>query len=78
MASVCYACGAPLTGDFKGQSEIYCKGCCDSHGQLRPRADIQRGIAQWFRTWQPDLDESTSLVRADLYMRAMPEWADKG
>jgi len=78
MASVCYACGAPLTGDFKGQSEVYCKGCCDGRGQLKPRTDIQRGIAQWFRSWQPNLDESTSLKRADLYMRAMPEWADKG
>ena len=78
MASVCYACGAPLTGDFKGQSEVYCKGCCDTKGQLKSRADIQRGIAQWFRSWQPNLDESTSLKRADLYMRAMPEWADKG
>lgn len=77
MAAVCYACGAPLAGDFKGSSDVYCRHCCDNRGQLRPRADIQRGIAQWFRSWQPSLDESTSLRRADLYMRAMPAWADK-
>ena len=77
MTQHCYACGAPLAGDFKGRSEVYCKGCCDSRGNLRPRADIQSGIAQWFKSWQPDLDEATALKRAGLYMRAMPAWADK-
>ena len=77
MSTVCYACGAPLNPKFDDPAKDYCKGCCDSQGSLKPRADIQRGIAEWFRSWQPNLDESTALKRADLYMRAMPAWADK-
>lgn len=77
MPTVCYACGAPLSGDFKGTSGIYCRHCCDAKGTLKPRADIQRGIASWFQTWQPNLDEATALKRAGLYMRAMPAWADQ-
>ncbi len=77
MLTVCYACGAPLNSKMDDLSRNYCNGCCDSQGVLKPRAEIQRGIASWFMTWQPNLDEHTALERADLYMRAMPEWADK-
>ncbi len=77
MASNCYACAAPLKGEFKGQSDVYCRYCLDENGQLKPREDIRRGIAQWFRSWQPNLDDATALARADLYMRAMPAWADE-
>ena len=76
MATVCYACGAPLNPQFDDLSKDYCSGCCDSQGSLKPRADIQRGIAEWFKSWQPNLDEPTALRRAGLYMRAMPAWAD--
>jgi hypothetical protein len=76
MSAHCYACAAPLSGDFKGTSEIYCRHCCDDQGVLKPRAEIERGIAQWFRSWQPNLDDATALKRADLYLRSMPAWAD--
>jgi len=77
MASNCYACAAPLSGDFKGSSDTYCKYCVDEKGKLKPRLDIQRGIAQWLQSWQPSLSDAVALTRADLYMRAMPAWADK-
>ena len=77
MAAVCHACGAPLNSARDDLSRNYCSGCCDAQGALRPRAEIQRGIAAWFQTWQPNLDERTALKRADLYMRAMPAWADR-
>jgi hypothetical protein len=46
-------------------------------GRLRPHADIQSGIAQWFQSWQPGVNEATALKRAELYMRSMPAVADK-
>ncbi len=78
MMQHCHACGAPLVeDDLKGPSKIYCRGCCDARGRLRPHADIQSGIAQWFQSWQPGVNEATALKRAELYMRSMPAWADK-
>ena len=65
------------TPGFKGKSEIHCSHCTDEDGNFTAaRADVQKAIASWFRTWQPNLDEETAMKRADLYLRAMPEWAD--
>lgn len=73
----CHACGAPLdVPGFAGTSDIYCRHCTDDEGKLFPREAVQEGIAQWFLQWQPDIDEDQALTRADLYMRAMPAWAD--
>ena len=77
MAKHCHACAAPLVGDYQGKSDVYCRQCCDDRGVLKARAEIQQGIAQWFKSWQPDLDDATALKRADLYLRSMPAWADK-
>jgi len=32
------------------------------------------GIAEWLKSWQPDLDEVRALARAAEYMQAMPAW----
>lgn len=63
--------------EFKGPAEDYCKHCTDEQGELKPREEIRTGIAQWFRIWQPGLDEDTALTRADHFMQAMPAWAER-
>ena len=62
--------------DFKGPAEDYCKYCTDEQGNLKSRDEIQMGIAEWFKTWHPDLDQVTALARAAHYMNAMPAWAE--
>ena len=77
MDKFCYSCAAPLdVPDFKGPSDIYCKYCTDDDGKLLDRATIQGGIAEWFKSWQPGIDDETAAARADLYMRSLPAWAD--
>ncbi len=75
--SSCHSCAMPLdVPDFKGPADDYCRYCTDESGNLQSREDIQKAIAQWFRTWQPDVGEQKALVRAEVYMNAMPAWAD--
>ena len=62
---------------FKGSSENYCKYCTDEEGSLKSKEEIRQGCAAWLKSWSPDLDDATALQRADHYMKAMPEWADK-
>ncbi|MCI0531289.1 MAG: hypothetical protein L0Y74_05015 [candidate division Zixibacteria bacterium] len=63
--------------DFKGPAQNYCKYCTDEAGNLRSRQEVQQGVAHWFQTWQPDLDEKTATNRAAIYLKSMPAWADK-
>ncbi|AFM26151.1 zinc ribbon domain-containing protein [Desulfomonile tiedjei] len=77
MDKFCYSCGAPLDmPDFKGISEDYCKFCIDEQGSIKPRDEIQAVVAEWLKTWQPNLNDKTALERAASYMKAMPAWAD--
>jgi hypothetical protein len=77
MDKFCYSCGAPLgVPDFKGPAENYCKYCTDEKGNLKPKEEIKKGIAQWFLGWQPNLDEKKALARAESYMKSMPAWAE--
>jgi len=77
MEKFCYSCASPLgTPEFKGPSENYCKYCTDENGDLKVRAEVQRGLAEWFKSWQPDLDDAKALARAAEYMKAMPAWAE--
>ena len=77
MSKFCHSCAAPLDSpDFKGPAEDYCKHCTDEEGNLKPKEEIQRGLADWLRTWQPDVDDEKGLARAECYMKAMPAWAD--
>ncbi|MFQ6008618.1 MAG: zinc ribbon domain-containing protein [Candidatus Zixiibacteriota bacterium] len=78
MDKYCFSCAAPLNmPDFKGPSENYCKYCTDESGNLKSREAIQKGIADWFQSWQTDIDNETALNRAESYMQAMPAWAEK-
>ena len=78
MDKFCHSCAAPLgIPDFKGPAENYCKYCTDDTGQLKSKETIQQGIAQWFKGWQPNLDEKIAIERAAFYMKSMPAWAEK-
>ena len=77
MSDFCYSCGIPLTNEFKGKVENYCKYCLDDNGNLQPRDTIKGGIAQWIKSWQPDISEIEAAKRAEYYMKAMPAWADR-
>ena len=76
MDKFCHSCAAPLTEEFKGAAEYYCKFCSDEQGNLKSRGEVRRGIAEWFKGWQPNLDDETALARADAYLNAMPAWAE--
>ena len=77
MEMFCYSCAAPVdVPEFKGPAENYCKRCTDEEGNLNSRDEIQMGVAEWFKAWQPDLDHNKALARAAHYMKAMPAWAE--
>jgi len=77
MMKFCHSCTAPLDmPDFKGPAENYCKYCTDEKGKLKPQAEVKQGIAEWFKSWQPGLEDQVALKRADLFMQAMPAWAE--
>ena len=76
MDKFCHSCAAPLSGEFKGPAENYCKYCSDEQGSLKSREEVRRGIAEWFKRWQPDVDDEKALARAGAYLNAMPAWAE--
>lgn len=78
MEKYCFSCSAQLWMEqFQGLAEDYCKYCTDEKGHLKPREEILQGCANWLKSWSPNLDDETALKRAEHYMKAMPEWADK-
>lgn len=77
MNEFCYSCGAPLwMPDFKGPVKNHCKYCVDDDGKIKPKEEIQNGIAEWLKGWQPDLNQEKAVARAEHYMKAMPAWAE--
>ena len=77
MNKMCHSCAAPLEmADFKGPADNYCKYCTDENGNLKSREEIQKGIAEWFKAWQPNLNDEKALARAAAYMKSMPAWAE--
>jgi hypothetical protein len=74
----CHSCAVSLDrSEFKGPAENYCRYCANEAGNLKPKADVQKGIAHWFKTWQPGINDEIAMRRAEIYMRSMPAWADK-
>jgi hypothetical protein len=73
----CHACGMSLgIPGFKGKSDIYCTHCTDEDGNLSvTRDEVQEAMANWFKQWQPDVDDEKAMKRADHYLMAMPQWA---
>lgn len=77
MDKFCFSCSAPLAApEFKGPADDFCKNCTDEKGNLKPREEIRNGIAWWFKSWQPGLDDDTALARAEHFMKAMPAWTE--
>jgi hypothetical protein len=72
----CFSCGMPLEAAGQGGTGEYCGYCTTSDGTLKPRQEVQNGIAGWMKMWQPEIDEAKASIRAESYMKAMPAWAD--
>ena len=78
MDKFCYSCSAPLgITQFKGPAENYCINCSDKKGTLKSKKDVQIGLAEWFKMWQPDLTSDKAMARALYYMKALPAWAQE-
>jgi len=76
MDKSCYSCGIKInTPELKGPSKSYCKHCTDKDGILKPKEEIKKAIALWLKSWQENLSDNDSLIRAEHYMLAMPAWA---
>ena len=57
-------------------NENYCKFCVDEGGNLYPREVVQKGVAEWLQMINPADTKGDFMKRADLYLQAMPEWAE--
>ena len=70
MSEFCQSCGAPLADpSMRGPSAQYCKYCTDATGELRPPAEVQKGIAEWLKSWQPGITDEQAMDRAGHYIR---------
>jgi hypothetical protein len=78
MAEYCHSCGMPLADpQVRGLAEKYCRFCTDADGKLLSREQVQQGIAEWLKGWQPGVNEIQALARAAAYMQAMPAWSQE-
>jgi hypothetical protein len=62
--------------EFNCTPEPYCESCSDREGHLTPRDLVQKGVAEWLKAWQPDLDDAQAMERANHYLKSMPAWAE--
>jgi hypothetical protein len=76
MQEFCHSCAMPLNEETRAPNTNFCKHCVDDTGNVHPREAIQAGIAQWFKSWQPDIDDAEAQHRASFYLKSMPHWAD--
>ncbi len=70
----CHSCGTSLR-EARGASDDFCRYCTDEQGRLLPRDEVHGILADWFRTWKPDLTRSEATSRAERLMDAMPAWS---
>ena len=77
MAGFCYSCSMPLMGPEGEKARgNYCQYCSDEQGALRPKEQIQKGIAEWLSGWAPKGSSIDFMKRAEYYMKAMPAWSE--
>lgn len=74
----CRSCGIILDGRIaKEHSNSYCEYCINENGELKSREEIRAGIVEWLKMFSPEQEGINFVKRADSYMNAMPEWAEK-
>ncbi|MFI5360159.1 MAG: zinc ribbon domain-containing protein [Halanaerobiales bacterium] len=75
----CLACGMGLSPEtVHPVNDRYCSYCADENGVLKPREELQEGIARWLQSMTPDDKDADYMKRADYYLRAMPAFAEDG
>ncbi len=74
----CQSCGMPLIPDNSRDGvENYCMYCTNEEKVLKTRQEVQYGIAEWLKMFLPEDQKKVDVVkRADMYLKAMPAWAE--
>jgi hypothetical protein len=73
----CLSCSASLLDEHhRGVSDRYCRICSDEKGTLRPRAEVEGIIADWFEHWHGGLDHRDAVRQARDFMERMPAWCN--
>lgn len=74
----CRSCGIILDGNIAKEAvPNYCGYCVDEKGDLKPKQEIQVGIAEWLKCFAPQEGNPDFMKRADSYMKALPAWAEE-
>lgn len=74
----CRSCGIILDGTIaKEAAPGFCGYCVDDKGNLKPKQEIQAGIAEWLKSFSPAEGKADFTKRAANYMNAMPAWAEE-
>jgi hypothetical protein len=76
----CHSCGIPLDGTIAKESGLanHCEWCVDpATNKLKPREEVQKGIAEWLKMFTPKEGNPDLMKRADHYIKAMPAWAEE-
>ncbi len=76
MQTFCYSCGMPIPKEQQARGN-YCQYCSDEAGNLYPRELVQKGIADWLKSFAPANGAPDFMGRAAQYMKAMPAWAEE-
>ena len=72
-SKTCQSCLALI--DYRQQRRHCRYYCSDDEDQLLPREIPRRHLRYFFQAWQ-NIPREKAEKRADLYMKAMPAWAE--
>ncbi len=75
MSRKCHSCAITLKPENKERKSNYCRYCSDGQGNLLPREQVQKNIADWLAKWAPNEGAADFMKRAEYYMKSMPVWA---
>jgi len=74
----CHSCGIILDGNIaKEVAPDLCGYCADEKGNLKPKEEVQKGVAEWLKSFAPKDVNADFMKRAENYMNAMPAWANE-
>ncbi|MDP3148861.1 MAG: hypothetical protein Q8N83_06990 [Ignavibacteria bacterium] len=72
----CHSCGIILDGNIaKEAAPDLCGYCADEKGNLKPKEEVRKGVAEWLKSFAPKQGNADFMKRAENYMNAMPAWA---